>query len=360
MNFRRIRWLVRKEMQQTLRDRRMLGMLIIFPVIQLFLFGYAVGTDVKNIATAVLDEDRTATSRQLVEQFINSGYFVYQQSLHGSSQINKVMDTGSAQIVVHIPRGFTSALGRGQTAQLQLVIDGSDSSTANIISGYANGVVSNFSATIVQQRMFRARGMLPNIPMLDGRLRVWYNPDLLSMRFMVPGVLCSILSMICIQMTAMAIVREKENGTLEQLIVTPVTPTELMLGKTVPFLLIGIVDMVLVLLVAVLWFNVSVAGSTLLLFALSTLFMFTSLGLGIFISTLSNTLQEAQVTSVFINLPSFLLSGFIFPVANMPASIRWATYLIPLRYFMEIVRGIFLKGNGLAVLWPQVVCYGND
>ncbi len=355
MNWQRILRLIKKEMLQTLRDRRMIGMIIIAPVLQLFLFAYVASTDVKNISTAVLDEDHTVTSRALVDQFIRSGYFIYRTALDNPAQIDRLLDNGDAQLVIHIPLGFTRALNRGQTAPLQLILDGSDSSTAGIISGYADGIVGNFSANILLNRVSRARALLPNIPMLDGRVRIWYNPDLKSLRFMVPGVLCFILSFITVQMTAMAIVKEKEIGTLEQLIVTPITAQELIVGKTVPFLLIGMVDMVLVLLIAVFWFGVNVVGSVPLLFMLSLLFMFCNLGIGIFISTLANTMQEASVTSMFINLPSFLLSGFIFPVVNMPGSIRWATYLIPLRYFLEIVRGIFLKGNGLAILWPQVL-----
>lgn len=355
MNWRRIRRLIRKELLQTLRDRRMLGMIVILPVLQLFLFGYVVSTDVKNIATAVLDEDRTATSRALVEQFIQSGYFVYQSNLNSPAEINHLLDAGNAQIVIHIPYGFTKALNRGQTAPLQLILDGSDSSTAGIISGYASGVVGNFSSGILLNRINHVRAQLPSIPLLDGRIRIWYNPDLKSMRFMVPGVLCTILSFITIQMTAMAIVKEKEIGTLEQLIVTPITSLELIVGKTMPFLLIGMVDMTLTLLVAVFWFGVGVVGSTTLLFALALLFMLSNLGIGIFISTVSNTMQEASISGMFINLPSMLLSGFMFPVANMPAGMRWATYFIPLRYFLEIVRGIFLKGNGLSILWPQTL-----
>jgi ABC-2 type transport system permease protein len=347
--------LIKKELLQTFRDKRMIGMIIIMPVLQLFLFAYVASTDVKNISMAVLDEDRTVNSRALVDKFVQSGYFIYKTSLDGPAQMNNLLDTGKAQIVVHIPRGFSKALANGRIAPLQLVLDGSDSSTAGIITGYANGVVSSYSAAIMTNRLYRARAMLPNIPMLDGRVRIWYNPELESLRFMVPGVLCFILSFITIQMTAMAIVREKEIGTLEQLIVTPITSMELIVGKTVPFLLIGIVDMLLVLVASVGWFGVHVAGSTPLLIVLAVLFMLSNLGIGIFISTVSNTLQEASVTSIFINLPSFLLSGFIFPVANMPLSMRWATYLIPLRYFLEIVRGIFLKGTGMSILWPQVL-----
>ncbi len=355
MNWQRILRLIKKELLQTLRDRRMIGMILVMPVLQLFLFAYVASTDVTNITTAVLDEDRTATSRALIEQFIRSGYFDYRTALEKPTEIDRLLDTGAAQLVIHIPLGFTRALNRGESAPLQLILDGSDSSTAQIVSGYANGVVGNFSSAILVNRVYRARALLPNIPMLDGRVRIWYNPDLKSLRFMVPGVLCFILSFITIQMTAMAIVKEKEIGTLEQLIVTPITAPELIIGKTVPFLLIGMVDMVLVLLVAVFWFGVNVAGSVPLLFVLALLFMFCNLGIGIFVSTMANTMQEASVTSIFINLPSFLLSGFIFPVANMPDGMRWATYLIPLRYFLEIVRGIFLKGNGLAILWPQVL-----
>ncbi|MHB9022565.1 MAG: ABC transporter permease [Armatimonadota bacterium] len=361
MKIQRVLRLLKKELLQTRRDKRMLAVLFFAPIFQLFVFGYAVSTDINHIATAVFDEDRTATSRALVDRMVRSGYFDYQFYLSSPSEVNRMLDTGNAQLVVHIPRGFSEDLARNRTAQLQALLDGSDSMSARVISGYLNAVIEQYSGEILVRRLERLRGATPQPPQLDARLRVWYNPELKSVNYMVPGVLSMILLIVTTMMTAMAIVKEKELGTLEQLVVTPITPSELMVGKTLPFLLIGLVDMVLVLLVAVGWFHVRVAGSIPLLFALSGFFILTSLGLGIFISTVSRTQQEAMLTSFFFMFPFILLSGFIFPIANMPIVMQWVTRIIPMRYFLEIIRGIFLKGNGFDMLWSQTLilaCFG--
>ena len=355
MNWRRVLRVVKKELTQIRRDKRMLLTLFAMPIMQLFIFGYAVSTDVNHILTAVYDEDRSAESRMLVERFTRSGYFDEVAYLTSPAQVNRTLDTGQAQMVLHIPRRFARALRRQHPVQVQTILDGTDSMTARIIAGYANAVVRQYAAGVTLDRLNHMRAVTQRVPGLEPRLRVWYNPELKSVNFMVPGVLCLILFIVTMTMTSMAIVREKEIGTLEQLIVTPITPTELMLGKTVPFLLIGLLDMALVLLVATCWFHVRVAGSVTLLIMLSVLFLLTSLGLGIFVSTVSKTQQEATLSSFFILQPSIILSGYMFPVENMPAAIQWITYLIPLRYFLEIIRGIFLKGNGLAQLWPQVL-----
>jgi len=355
MNWHRILRIIRKEFIQLRRDPRLLRLVLIAPVFQLFIFGYSVTTDVTHISTAVLDEDRTSASRALVERFVRSRYFDYDHDLSHPDQIDRLLDTGKAQMVLRIPRGFAADLAQGQTAEVQLILDGSDSMTASIVSGYANGVIREHSARIAGERLDRLRAQLPRVPSLDPRLRVWYNPELKSVYFMVPAIMCTILLVVTTLLTSLAIVKEREIGTLEQLIVTPIRPRELMIGKTVPFVIIGFVDMTLVLLAAVLWFRVPVAGSVPLLFLLSGAFLLTTLGIGLFISTISRTQQQAMMTTFFFLLPSFLLSGFMFPIENMPRLIQLITYAIPLRYFLVIVRGIFLKGNGLAVLWPQVV-----
>ncbi|OPZ86695.1 MAG: Inner membrane transport permease YbhR [bacterium ADurb.Bin429] len=342
MNWQRIVRLIKKEFLQTFRDKRLLRMLVMTSIIQLFVFGYGVSTDVNRITTAVLDEDRTAVSRAFTDRFIRSGYFVYTR-------------TGTVQMVLRIPYGFTKAMSRGQTAKVQTILDGSDSMTAGIIAGYVGGVVRDYSAQVRAERFERVKGATTRIPDIEGRVRVWYNPELKSVNFMVPGVLCMILLIVTMMMTSLAIVKEKEIGTLEQLIVTPLTPYELMIGKTIPFLLIGLADMAIVLAVAVLWFHITLAGSVALLFALTILFLLTNLGLGLFVSTISKTQQEATMTSFFLLLPSMLLSGFMFPIANMPQVVQWITYAIPMRYFLEIIRGIFLKGSGIDLLWPQVL-----
>lgn len=355
MSLRRILRIMIKEFTQTLRDKKMIGILFVAPVLQLFLFGYAVTTDINHVSFAVYDEDRTRESREVIDRLIASGTFEYTAWLQSPRDINDVLDDGNARIVLHIPRDFARQLARGQATQLQLLLDGSDSMSARIIAGYATAVLQQYTGAIIITRLDRLRGSQSDLSGVEARLRVWYNPEMKSVNFMVPGVLCLVLLITTLVLTALAIVKEKEIGTLEQLIVTPVTPAELMLGKTLPFLIVGFIDMLLVLAIAVWWFHVPIAGSLLLLLVLSITFLMTTLGLGIFISTISQTQHEAILTSFFFFMPFILLSGFIFPIANMPPVIRAITYVIPLRYFLEIIRGIFLKGIGLELLWPQAL-----
>jgi len=355
MNIRRIIRLLKKELLQIVRDKRSVGLLVVAPVLQLFLFGYAVTTDINHISTAVYDEDRTAASRELIERFTNSGYFIPKYYLSSPHQIDALLDGGKVQMVLHVPTGFAKDLARGRGAEMQTILDGSDSMSARIISGYATAVIQGYSGRVMAQRLDHLRGTVTRVPAIEGRLRVWYNPELKSARFMVPAVLSMILLTVTIMLTSMSIVREKELGTLEQLVVTPITPAELMLGKTLPGLLFGLLDMVFVLLVAIFWFHVNVAGSIPLLFLLSILFLLTTLGLGIFISTVSKTQHEATLTSFFFIMPFIILSGFMFPIDNMPRVVQYITYAIPMRYFLEIIRGIFLRGVGLNYLWPQAL-----
>jgi ABC-2 type transport system permease protein len=350
----RILRLIRKEFIQLRRDPRLLRILLFAPVFQLFVLGYAATTDVRHIRTAIRDEDRTSASRQFAEAFIRSGYFDFEHYVTSHRDIDRLLDAGRVQMALRIPRGFAKDLGRGRTATAQLILDGSDSMTAGMIAGYAAGVAQAYSARVARERLDRIRAAGPQVPGIEGRLRIWYNPDLKSVNFMVPGVVCLILLVVTMILTSVAIVKEREIGTLEQLVVTPIRAHELMLGKTAPFIIIGFADMVLVLLVAVFWFRVSIAGSVVLLFAVTPIFLLTSLGVGLFISTVSRTQQQAMMTSLFFMIPSVLLSGFMFPIQNMPRVIQWLTYPIPLRYFLVIIRGIFLKGSGLDVLWPQV------
>lgn len=355
MNIRRILRLFKKELIQTRRDRRMLALLFIAPIFQLFIFGYAVSTDVNSISLGVYDEDRTAESRAFVQRFTTSGYFLYDAVLTSPREVNRALDAAQVQVVLHLPRGFAKDLARKRTAQVQTLLDGTDSRTARVIDGYIGAVLTQYAAENVMARLKLVRATAPRIPELSPQVRVWYNPELKSVKFMVPGVICLILLILTTILTAIGVVKEKELGTLEQLVVTPISAMELMLGKTLPFLLIGMVDVGLALLAALLIFHVSVSGSVLLLFALSALFLLTTLGSGLFISTISSTQHEATLSAFLILFPSVLLSGFIFPVENMPVAIQWITCLIPLRYFLEIIRGIFLRGVGLEVLWPQML-----
>jgi ABC-2 type transport system permease protein len=354
VNLRRVLHLVRKELRQLRRDPQMLRIVFAAPLFQLFVFGYAVTTDVKHVATALLDQDRSVQSRELAERFARSGYFDIVRRPDGPAAVDALLDDGNVQAALVIPQGFAADLAAERTARVQLLIDGSDSMTAGMVAGYAGGVAGEYSARIAAERLERLRARVQRVPAVEERTRVWYNPELKSVNYMVPGVVSMILFLVTMLLTSMAIVKEREIGTLEQLVVTPITPAELIVGKTLPYIAIGFIDMLLVLALSTFWFRVPIAGSVALLFALSTVFIFTSLGLGLFISTISLTQQQAMMTTFFIMLPSILLSGFMFPIANMPRVIQYMTLLIPLRYFLVIVRGVFLKGNGLAILWPQV------
>ncbi len=355
MSLRRIGEIIRKELLETRRDRRMLGFIFLAPVIQMFMLGYAIVNDISHIATAVYDEDRTVTSREFIERYFASGYFDYDYYLSSEKQIDGLLQSGKAQFVLTIPRHFTKDLARGRTATIQTLYDGTDANTAQVIAGYSEAIVEAYGGEITVERINRIRALAPAVPSVDGRVRVWYNPELKSVNFLLPGVITTILFYITTSLTSSAIVKEKELGTLEQLIVTPITPLELMIGKTAPFLLVGFTELLFTLTIAVFWFHVQLVGSVPLLFLLSILFLNCTLGLGTLISTLSKTQQESSLTSVLFLLPLLMLSGYIFPIANMPRVIQWITYLDPVRYFLEIIRGIFLKGIGLHYLWPQTL-----
>lgn len=354
MSFQRVKHIVKKEFIQIRRDPKMLRIILVAPVFQLIVFGYAVTTDIKHVRTAVMDADRSRQSRDLLSRFANSGYFDLIYYLESPQDIEPLLARGDAQTAIWIPKGFAKDLAVGRSASLQIVLDGTDSATAGVVMGYAGGVVRRFSEDVLAERMQKVRLRVTRMPGIDERIRVWYNPDLKSVNYMVPGVLCMILLIVTMLLTSLAVVREREIGTLEQLIVTPIKTVELIIGKTIPFILIGYVDVTLILLVARWHFRVPIAGSIPLLYGLTGVFLMTTLGVGLFVSTVSRTQQQAMMTTFFIMMPSILLSGFMFPIENMPRPVQYLTYLLPLRYYLEIIRGIFLKGVGLQVLWPNV------
>ena len=264
---------------------------------------------------------------------------------------------------MRLPRGFERDVLRGRPTEVQVLVDGTNSNTASLVSSYAGEVIAEFSSNILaEQQNVRLLARSPAgpmnaaVPQVIPRSRVWFNPDLYSRNYFVPGVVANIIMMVTLMLTAMAIVREKEIGTMEQLMVTPVRPLELMLGKTLPFAMVGLIHVALISTVALLIFHIPFRGSVLLLFACAALFLMTSLGAGLFLSTISQTQQQAMMANFFFSTPAFMLSGFAFPIRNMPLAVQYLTYLNPLRYFMEIVRGLFLKGVGVSVLWPQMVC----
>jgi ABC-2 type transport system permease protein len=360
----RIREIIRKEFRQALREPRMRMLLFMPPLIQLIVFGYAVNLDVENTRIAWVDFDRTPASRELRAAFEGSEHFQVTAVPTQEDEVQDLLDRGDVQAVVRVLPGFARDIQRGKTTAVQVLIDGTNSNTASIISNYASQVVARYAnRVLVEQQRARLAARTTttgapvnvDVPALSIRSRVWFNPDLRSRNYFVPGVIVNIIALVTLMLTAMAIVREKEIGTMEQLMVTPIRPIELMLGKTLPFAVVGLVEVVLVTTMALLVFHIPFRGSALVLLGCAALFLLTTLGAGLFISTVSQTQQQAMMASFFFFMPAFMLSGFAFPIRNMPIAIQYLTYLNPVRYFMEIVRGIFLKGTGVAVLWPQMV-----
>ncbi len=344
-----------KEFLQIRRDKRMLGLSLISPILQLVLLGYAATTDIRLIPMIVHDQDRSSASRELIAGFTNSGYFVLQGYAESSGEVDQAIADGKAWVALVIPTTFSKDLLAQKTTQLQLIVDGSDANSANIGLGYASQIVTRYSRSVSTKILEQHPGA--KVPArVDAKTRVWYNPDLKSRNFMVPGVVALVLMIITMTLTSIGVVKEKESGTLEQLLVTPITPAQLIIGKLLPFAIIGALDVTLVLTIARFWFEVPVRGSVGLLYALSGLFVLTTLGLGLFVSTISKTQQQAMMTAqFFILMPMIYLSGFTFPIENMPQPVQYVTYILPLRYFMTIIRGIFLKGVGIAELWPQAL-----
>jgi ABC-2 type transport system permease protein len=360
----RIKEIIRKEFLQTLRDPRSRALLLGPPLLQLIIFGYAVNMDVQQTKIAWMDMDGTYESRALLSSLQGSKYFVVQEVLTREDQIAYVLDRGRTEAVVRVLPGFARKIHRGDTAGVQILVDGTNSNTAGIASNYISQAVVGYAAAVQQeQRNARllARMVGPGSPAPAGpaglavQNRVWFNPDLKSRVYFVPGVIVNIIALVTIMLTAMSIVREKEIGTMEQLMVTPLRPIELMLGKILPFAIVGILQVIVIIVAALLIFRIPFRGNPILLFVSALLFLLTSLGIGLFISTISRTQQQAMMTSFFFFMPALLLSGFSFPIRNMPVPAQYLTYLDPLRYFMEIVRSVFLKGVGIEVLWPQVL-----
>lgn len=347
-----------KEFLQGLRDPKMKGVIFIAPIIQLLLFGYAVSTDVRQVATAIYDLDQTQESRDLLSRFFASGYFQPKKHVTHISQIRDLLDHGKVSTAIQINRGFASALASQQKVPIQMIVDGTDSNTATVTISYAAQIVRDYNRNLELEAIGLPTGALLNRG-IDLQSRVWFNINLESRMFYLPGVIALIGMLITLMLTSMAIVREREIGTMEQLIVTPLRPVELILGKLLPFALIALFDMTLITTVAAFWFEVPIKGSLPLLFASMVLFLLPSLGIGLFISTISTTQQQAMMTTFFFFFPANLLSGFAFPIENMPEIVQWITYANPLRYFLVIIRGIFLKGIGADLLWPQMVALGT-
>lgn len=344
--------IVRKEFLHIFRDPRTLAITFLIPIVQLILLGYAATTDVGHLRTAVLDKDRTRESRALIAAYQASNYFDVTYYVEDEAELARLVDSGHARAGMIIPAGYGYDLSRGKRAQISFVIDGSDPNVATTAFAASQSVGMAQSVEVTRARL----GINPEEqPGIDVRPRVWYNPEMKSANFMIPALMGIILQMLTTLLTALAIVREREQGTIEQLIVTPIRPIELVLGKVAPYVALAFFDLGEVLLIGVFWFGVPIRGSLGLLLALSSLFLFTSLGIGLFISTISKTQQEAMLSAFLIMLPTIFLSGFFFPLEAMPWALQLISMVIPLRYLLVIIRGIILKGVGLEVLMEQVV-----
>jgi ABC-2 type transport system permease protein len=352
--FERIRAIIVKEFLQVLRDPRMRMTIFVSPVIQILVFGYAANTDVRNIPTAVYDLDNTPESRELIRAFTYSNYFHAKYSIATDREQNDLINRARVSAVLRFDRGFGRDLEGNRSAQFQLILDATDSNTAGIILSYANQIVVRYNDDALWSRArvyLKKNDIFPSVEMRD---RSWFNTNLESKNYYIPGVICLMITVMTLILTSMAIVREKEIGTMEQLIVSPLRPIELILGKLTPFAIIALVEVLMITVVGAWWFSVPVHGSVALLLACTMIYLLTILGIGLFISTLSATQQEAMMSTFLFFFPANLLSGFMYPIENMPVPIQYFTYLNPLRYYLVILRGIFLKGIGIGILWPQM------
>jgi ABC-2 type transport system permease protein len=344
----RIRQMVIKEFIQILRDKRMKAIVFVIPVLQTLVFGFAVTTDVNNIPTAIMDLDHSFESRELVRRFASSGYFTIMATPATPAEIRELLDRATVSVALQINHGFSTDLKRRIPVSLQVIADGTDSNTTTVAMDYAFRIIKKYS-----QDLAAAEGV--QFSQIDVRQRAWYNPELKSKNYNVPGVIAMVIMLTSLLLTSMAVVREREMGTMEQLMVTPLRPAELVLGKTIPFAIIAFIDMVLVTVLGVLIFRVPINGPLWLLPLSTAIYLLSVLGIGLFISTVAKTQQQALMATFLFFMPAILLSGFIFPIENMPLVFQIVTYANPLRYFLVIIRGIFLKGNGYAILWPQML-----
>jgi ABC-2 type transport system permease protein len=347
MKFLRVKAIAQKELIQIRRDPLSLAMAFLMPVLLLFIFGYAITLDINNITTIVYDLDRSALSRELISQLTASGYFSVVRYAEDGKEIDKYLDAGKARVAVSIPHDFSKNIRTGEAAQLQVIADGSDSNTATIALGYLSALTEIYSQRIGGGRI---------TPLIDPRVRVWYNTELKSRNFIIPGLIAVIMAVIAALLTSLTVAREWERGTMEQLISTPVKTPELIIGKLVPYFLIGFTDMVLAVVMAAVLFGVPLRGNVFLLGVISGVFLFGGLSLGIVISIVTKSqLVASQISMVATFLPAFLLSGFMFSISNMPKPLQMLTRIIPARYYVAVLKGIFLKGNTLRILVVDAV-----
>ena len=352
----RLKQLLIKEFIQVFRDKRTRFVLFGPPIIQMLVFGYAATFEIHHVPTVVLDLDHSQESRELLSRFSSSPYFDVQRQLTDYRQLGDLIDRGEATVGLEINAGFAQKLRKGQTAPLQVIVDATNSNTALIASGYITQIASGFAQDYQRDRIYRvAPQMIEKLPSVQLEQRPWYNPDLRSRWFFVPGIIGSLTLVLVVTLTAFAVVREREIGTLEQIMVTPIRPAEFILGKTLPFFLIGLFDVSLIATVGTLWFQVPFRGHVLVLLTGAVLFLLCMLGVGLLISTVSATQQQAMVTAFFFIMPAITFSGFGFPISTMPQWLQYFTYLSPLRYFLVVLRGTYLKAAGMEILWPQML-----
>jgi ABC-2 type transport system permease protein len=346
--------LIRKEFIQIIRDPRTLALTIVYPIMMLLLLGYAATNDVRNIPLAVYDQDKSDSSRQLLDAYQAADYFILTYEVESPEEITLLIDSGKAKAAIIIPPDYKEKLDAGESTQIGFIIDGSDPTLASTALSAATLIGQARGAKVLEQKIaLTGRSDVSNL--IDIRTQVWYNPEMVSAFFMIPGLIGMILQFLSTLLTATSIVREKERGTIEQLIVTPLRPWELVVGKITPYIIIAFLDMIEILVAGMLLFHVPINGSVTLLLLLSALFLITTLGIGLLISTMANTQQEAMLISMFTLMPSIFLSGFFFPLASMPLILQWISYMVPLRYFLIISRGIVLKGVGMQAIYPEVI-----
>ena len=354
--FARLQQMLIKEFLQVFRDSRTRFVLFVPPIVQMLVYGYAATYEIRNVPIVVLDLDNSQESRDLLSRFSSSPYFQIRARLSDQQQIAKWIDQSDATLALRINPGFAQLLRKGQTAPVQVIVDGTNSNTALIALGYVNKIATRFADEYQHDRLQRASPLIAfQLPSVELDRRPWYNTDLHSRWFFVPGVIGSLTLVIVVTLTAFAVVREREIGTLEQIMVSPIRPLEFILGKTLPFFLIGLADVALVAFVGTLWFAIPFRGKIWVFLLGTVLFLLCMLGVGLFISTISATQQQAMVSGFFFIMPAITFSGFGFPISSMPEALQWLTLLDPLRYFLVVLRSVYLKGVGLQVLWPQML-----
>lgn len=353
---RQILYFVVKELLQFHRDRRLLGVVVVAPIIQLILLGYAANMDVKVIDTAILDFDNSRTSKEFVQTLLASGYFRLHSYINNYTQLDGLLNRGDVLVGLVFPNNFEEKVFQGENPKLQVILDGSNGNKSSIVFGYLLNLSTGFSKRLMLEKINISSKHKANFRGINPQIRVWYNPEMVTRRFLLPGILALLLMIITVPLTAMAIVKEKEAGTLEQLIITPLKPYQIIAGKLLPYVLVGFVDFLLVISVMQFWFGIMIRGNFFLLLLTSALFVISNLGIGLYISTSAKSQQQAMILSVFgVIVPMIYLSGFVFPIENMPKVIQYITFLIPLKYYLVILRGIVLKGIGIAELWNQIL-----